>query len=96
MQTAPLITDTYPLTGWADAFARFEQKDGIKFERALDLAATLPVAAEIAGWYWQSRKCNVHADRDELESVTRAINGGANGLPQRANWLKQFKKELGL
>lgn len=61
-----------------------------------DLAATLPVAAEIAGWYWQSRKCNVHADRDELESVTRAINGGVNGLQQRRDWLKHFKKELGL
>ncbi|MFT4037096.1 MAG: zinc-binding dehydrogenase [Thermomicrobiales bacterium] len=30
VQTAPLITDTYPLAGWADAFARFEQRDGVK------------------------------------------------------------------
>ena len=59
-----------------------------------DLAAKLPVAADIAGWYWRSRKCNAFADRDDLQGVTRAINGGMNGLEQRLVWLKQFKKEL--
>lgn len=30
VRTAPLISDVYPLSGWADAFARFEQREGIK------------------------------------------------------------------
>jgi L-iditol 2-dehydrogenase len=30
VRTAPLISDVYPLTNWEDAFARFEQRDGVK------------------------------------------------------------------
>lgn len=30
VRTVPLITDTYPLAGWADAFRTFERKEGIK------------------------------------------------------------------
>jgi L-iditol 2-dehydrogenase len=30
VRTAPLITDTYPLTGWQDAFQRFERREGVK------------------------------------------------------------------
>lgn len=30
VQTAPLITDTYPLAGWEDAFTTFERREGIK------------------------------------------------------------------
>ena len=61
-----------------------------------DLALEPSVGADIAGRYWMTRKCNVHADRDELESVTRAINGGVNGLAERRVWLAKFKKEYGL
>lgn len=59
-----------------------------------DLASLLPTAANIAGWYWKSRKCNAYADRDDLAGVTKAINGGVNGLELRKHWLDQFKKEL--
>lgn len=30
VRTAPLITGTYPLAGWADAFSTFEKKEGVK------------------------------------------------------------------
>ena len=30
VRTAPLITETFPLARWADAFATFERKDGVK------------------------------------------------------------------
>ena len=30
VQTAPLISDVFPLPGWEDAFARFERREGIK------------------------------------------------------------------
>jgi L-iditol 2-dehydrogenase len=30
VRTAPLISDVYPLTDWEGAFARFEQRDGVK------------------------------------------------------------------
>ena len=30
VRTAPLITGTYPLAGWADAFSTFEKREGVK------------------------------------------------------------------
>jgi len=51
-------------------------------------------AAMAAGWYWDSRKINALADRDNIEAVTRAINGGTIGLAERRKLLAQYKKEL--
>lgn len=49
--------------------------------------AELPHAAEVAGWYWQSRGLNRLADRgrgeEDVRAVTRIINGGYNGLADR-------------
>lgn len=53
--------------------------------------ATLPDAALAAGWYWQAKGLNVHAGRDDLEAVTRRINGGLNGLEDRRRWLVRAK-----
>jgi hypothetical protein len=30
VRTAPLVSDVYRLADWEDAFARFEQRDGVK------------------------------------------------------------------
>lgn len=48
-----------------------------------DLAATPAVAALIAGWFWDSRGLNALADRDDIEGITRKINGGTIGLAER-------------
>lgn len=49
-----------------------------------------------AGWYWKKRGINKHADRDDLIAVTKAINGGTNGLDDRAACLKIAKRSMGL
>lgn len=47
-------------------------------------ALTQPIwAAHSAGWYWHSRNINELADRDDIEAVTRKINGGLNGFEDR-------------
>ena len=51
-------------------------------------------AADVGGWYWTSRGCNEFADRDDLEGVTRCINGGLNGLPDRLIALRKAKAAL--
>lgn len=38
-------------------------------------------AMRSAGWYWISRGCGKHAN--DLEKVTKLINGGTNGLADR-------------
>ncbi len=37
-------------------------------------------------WYWQTRNLNKYADANDLEMISRKINGGTNGLPDRIDW----------
>lgn len=55
------------------------------------LAASMPTAARIAGWYWQKRRINRHADNDDIKSVTKTINGGYNGLSDRKAHFSKLK-----
>lgn len=44
----------------------------------------LPVnAARSAAWFWQQHGLNELADAGEFEHITRRINGGLNGEPER-------------
>lgn len=40
-------------------------------------------ACRSAGHYWKSHGCNERADRCDFVAVTKAINGGLNGLADR-------------
>jgi putative chitinase len=48
-----------------------------------------------AGWYWDTRKLNNHADRDDILTITKIINGGTNGLADRESYLARAKRVLG-
>lgn len=37
-------------------------------------------------WYWMTRDLNKYADANDLEMLTRKINGGTNGLADRIAW----------
>ncbi len=54
------------------------------------------LASRSAGWYWDSRKLNPDADRDDVRAVTKVINGGFNGLDDRMQLLAAAKKVLGI
>jgi putative chitinase len=64
---------------------------GINLEAQPDLAAMPYVAYQVAAHYWLDRNINADADRDDLEAVTRAINGGTNGIKSRAALLAKAK-----
>jgi putative chitinase len=59
-------------------------------------------AALSAGWFWQSHGLNALVDEDtiintlvdndDIQSVTRRINGGVNGLDDRKRWLSLCKQ----
>jgi putative chitinase len=52
-----------------------------------DLVQQPEYACETAGWFWNSKKLNRFADMADFEGLTRAINGGFNGLDARvAYW----------
>lgn len=40
-------------------------------------------AAKSATWYWSTRNLNALADQDRFTDITKAINGGTNGLDDR-------------
>jgi putative chitinase len=47
-----------------------------------------------AGWFWDSRSLNALADRDDVEGITRRINGGLNGIEDRKRRLAIAKSVL--
>lgn len=48
-----------------------------------DQALVLPHCARIAGWFWHNKGCNRLADNHDITGLTKLINGGKNGLPER-------------
>ena len=49
-----------------------------------------------AGWYWKSRNCNALADSTDFIELTRAINGGLNGLDDRKAYYGRAKSVFGI
>lgn len=56
-----------------------------------DLLVVPLYAALSAGHYWNSRKLNTFADNDNLLAITKAINGGTNGLDERKIYVERCK-----
>jgi putative chitinase len=56
---------------------------GLDLENNPQLAAVPENAVRIACEYWRRNNLNALADRDDIEAITRRINGGVNGLADR-------------
>lgn len=52
------------------------------------------LAVDVAVWFWTRHRLHHHADRDDLRTVTRRINGGFNGLEDRRRLLASSKEAL--
>lgn len=59
-----------------------------------DLAAQPVNACRIAGAYWSAHGLNDLADVDDIEGITRAINGGLTGLAERKAAVARAKSIL--
>lgn len=60
------------------------------------IAQNEQLCVDVAGWFWDRKGLNQYADRDDLETVTRIINGGQNGLADRRRLLLRAKALMGL
>lgn len=54
------------------------------------------VSSAVAGAYWSVHGLNELADSDNIEAITRAINGGLTGLPERTAAVARAKHIFGL
>lgn len=84
------------LTGRAN-YAEYSKDSGVDYLSRPAKVATDPfVAVDVACWYWNRRKLNRFADKDDVKEVTRRINGGYNGLDDRIEYLVRAKAVLGI
>lgn len=81
------------LTGRTN-YTQYSQYVGVDFTKQGNetLIATRPkYALDVSLWFWDHRRLNSYADSDNLRAITRRVNGGYNGLPDRQNYLTRAK-----
>ncbi|MEM6356762.1 MAG: peptidoglycan-binding protein [Pseudomonadota bacterium] len=83
------------LTGRAN-YRRYGRSIGLDLEAAPEQAAEPRLSLRLACLYWQDRGLALPARADDLETVTRGVNGGLNGLADRRRYLARAKAALGL
>lgn len=83
----------FQLTGRAN-YARAAAALNIPLEVEPDLAADPEISARVACSFWSVHQINAAADADDIKRVTRAINGGLNGLADRERCLALAKEVL--
>ncbi len=81
------------LTG-RGAYTAFARDMGMTVEEAVAFCETAEGAMESAGWYWKSRRLNEYADAKNFIGLTKAINGGTNGLEDRKHLYEAALKVL--
>ena len=70
------------LTGKSNYMA-FASDMEMPLEQATEWLSTEEGAAWSAGWFWDSRELNDWADKGDILTVTKKINGGTIGLEDR-------------
>jgi putative chitinase len=83
------------LTGRAN-YKRYGDLLGLDLVGNPELAAEPATSLVIACEYWKQRGLNAPADQDDIETITRRINGGLNGLEDRRACLQRAKAALGV
>jgi len=81
----------FQLTGRAN-YRRFGGVLGIDLEREPERAKEPETSLRVAFAYWSERAINAAADADDVERVTKLINGGRNGLAERKRYLEKAKE----
>jgi putative chitinase len=78
------------LTG-RDNYTFFAGSLGISVEEASEYLATFEGAAQSACWFWETNNLNQWADKGDIVTLTKRINGGTIGLEDR---IKHYEHAL--
>jgi len=68
-------------------YYQFTLETGIEAIRHPELLEEIHYAVMVGCWYWNKRKINALADANDSVAVTKAVNGGTNGLAERQKLL---------
>lgn len=79
------------LTGYSN-YKKYGKYIGIDLTKKQGILERAKLATDVAGWYWNIRRLNALADKDDVYAITRKINGGYNGLRDRQKRLERAKK----
>lgn len=82
------------LTGRAN-YRKYGQQLGIDFENNPAIVAIPSVGLLVACKFWSDNGLNELADKDDVVSITKRINGGTNGLSDRQAKLEMIKGMMG-
>ena len=82
------------ITGRAN-YERYGKLLNVDLVNHPELAATADIAVQTAMMYWKDHNLNKYADADDLNTITRRINGGLNGYSARLALLCQTDDAIG-
>jgi putative chitinase len=81
------------LTG-KENYANCGNAIGVDLVANPDLLSTPKYAALSAGWFWNKKGLNAFADADDIDTITKRINGGLIGLADRKAKVEMVSKYL--
>lgn len=73
-------------------YTAYGKKLGLDLINDPDKAAEADVSLKIACEYWKAHELNDFADNDDIQTITKRINGGTNGLASRMAYLAKAKQ----
>lgn len=76
-------------------YSELSKDTGIDFVSKPELLEQEANAMVSAIWFWNEKDINRFADNDDIIKVTKAINGGLNGIEDRKELLDRYKRHFG-
>lgn len=75
-----------------DNYTTLSKDTGIDFVKKPQLLEQMDYAIMSGGWYWNKNNLNTIADKDDILTITKRINGGTIGIESRKEILQKIKK----
>lgn len=67
---------------------------GTLFEDNPEIVTSAKYALMPSVMEWKQKKCNTLADKNDINGITKKINGGLNGLSDRVSWFNKIWKVI--
>lgn len=82
-------------TTGGSAYERVSQLTGVNYYDSPDLIVTEQHSLKPALYEWGEKNLNASADKNDIRTITKRINGGYNGLDSRRDWFERLWSAAG-